>query len=128
MPDTARFYIDLPLENLDEIEELLQDQGVEFDQCNNMVCLPRDNLMDSIFTGREGQEALEKVRHHLQDHKVPHNLPTYFYDMTPWQRRDFLEFVTLHVAWDNDFSPDTMEVSQQQLAALLEQFPAGGPA
>ena len=71
MTDTARFYIDVPLDKLDRVEHILNSEDVPFCTTENMVHLPRENLLDSIFTGADGQYAIDKLNSHHRRRGTP---------------------------------------------------------
>lgn len=120
MPDTARFYIEVDLQDLDRMEQLLNSNGVNFSQLDNMVCLPKQNLLDAIFTGADAQEAIDKINEHLTEDKHTQRLIPPFHSMTPIARRDLLDLITLCADWETDFSPSLIEIRQDSLDTFLQ--------
>ena len=121
MPAQARFYVDIPFEQLDQVEQFLNSNNVPFCQIENMVHLPRENLQEGIFTGADAEDAIQKVNEHLQDQGVTERLPTGFHDLPAEARRDLLELITMRVCWEDDFSPTLLEIQMEALRAFLEK-------
>ena len=123
MTDQARFYIDVPFSSLDQIEVLLNSNGVQFSPVENMVALPKANLLDGIFTGAEAQEAVDKINEYLEGEDRAERLPAGFHNLSPETRHDLLEFITFHVDWENDFSVSLLEVNEGELTKFLQNHP-----
>ena len=121
MPAQARFYVDIPFEQLDQVEQFLNSNNVRFCQIENMVHLPSENLLDSIFTGADAEDAIQKVNEHLQDQAMTERLPTEFHSLPPEARRDLLELITMRVCWQSNFSPTLLEIQMDALKVFLEK-------
>ena len=123
MPEQARYYIDVTLTDVDQVEQLLTHAGVKFCPIENMVHIPRENMLETIFTGTDGQYLLEAINTHLEEEDLPERLPTEFHEMPPAARRDLLELATLHISWHSDFAPTPIELSMTQLQKFLDNHP-----
>ena len=121
MPAQARFYVDIPFEQLDQVEQFLNSSSIPFCQIENMVHLPSENLLDSIFTSADAEDAIQKVNEHLQDQGMTERLPTEFHSLPAEARRDLLELITMRVCWHSDFSPTLLEIQMDALKAFLEK-------
>ncbi len=120
---TARYYVDIPLRDIERVEQTLTGMGMGFCQFENMVHLPRANLLEGIFSGADGDHALEKINEHLRDSgKRP--IPREFFEMTHRTRRDFLELATMHTEWKPEYAPELIYIEPGRLAKFMEEhFP-----
>ena len=129
MPEeTARFYIDVPLPQLDLVDQLLNKAGVQFCPIENMVCLPKENLLDGIFTGADAGYAIEQLNEKLYDIDDPEHINLEFFQMNPETRRDFLNMVTLDMSWESDYEPTLLELEPSVVTRFLQQHPETGTA
>ena len=123
MTDTARFYIDVPLDKLDRVEHILNSEDVPFCTTENMVHLPRENLLDSIFTGADGQYAIDKLNSHHAAEGRHERITIEFWQMSPKTRRDLLEFVTMNMDWESEHEPDIAYLDPGRFVEFLQQHP-----
>lgn len=106
MTQKARFHIEVPLDKLSLVETVLQGMDISFDPKESMFHLPAENLMWSVFTGKDGQFAVDRLNEHLQTLPGPtaRVLQAFPY-MTPEARRDLLELATQDIQWSTDEPP-----------------------
>ena len=123
MPEQARFYVDVPLDNIDQTEDLLNAQGIQFCTIENMLHMPSDHLLDGIFTGSDGGYAQEKLNAYLEEQHHPERIRLPFYNMTPKARRDFLELVTIHASWQSEWEPDILEMDTAHVDDFIASHP-----
>ena len=124
--DTARFYIDVPLPKLDLVDQLLNKAGVQFCPIENMVCLPKENLLDGIFTGADADYAIKQLNEKLLDIDDPQRITSEFFQMDAETRRDFLKMVTLDMSWESDYEPTLLELEPSVVTRFLQQHPETG--
>ena len=120
---TARYSVDIPLRDIERVEKTLTGMGIGFCPFENMIHLPRENLLEGIFTGADGDHALEKINEHLRDSgKRP--IPKEFFEMAHQTRRDFLELATMHTEWKLEYEPELIDIDPRRLAKFMEEhFP-----
>ena len=127
MPGQARFYIDVPTGQVNLLEQTLLSIGIPFCPFNNMVHLPRENLLDSIFTGREGQYAIDKVNEKLEQLGRPERLEQQFHQMDHDTRRDLLETVTMRMEWQSEHDPGVTGLEPDVIEKFLQDHPNPPP-
>ena len=123
MPKQARFYIDVPTGQVDLLEQTLLSAGLQFCPFDNMVHLPRENLLDSIFTGKEGQYAIDKVNEKLEELDRPERINLEFHQMTPETRWDLLAFVTMEMDWESEYQPEIQSLDPDRVTQFLSEHP-----
>ena len=114
MSETARFYLDVPLEQIDRLEEILDREGIEFCPVGNMLHLPRENLLDGVFTGADAEYGLRKLNEFLQEH----GLDPVGGEFGGWpheKRRDMLELLTMHADWTSEHEPELLDISREKV-------------
>ena len=126
MTETARYHFKAPMDDMARVSQALLGLGVEFCPTLNMVCLPRENLLDSIFTGADGEYGLEKLNRLLEE-QGEREVPGEFCEMPPETRRDLLDLLTLHMDWEPESRPEPLYVSREWLQEFMNRhFPQGG--
>ena len=120
MTQTARFYIDVPIDNLEQAEQALQDMGINLTTTDHMLHLPDENILYHIFTGEDAQYALGRVKKHMLDHGYAERITQKFHRMTVETRRDFLELATVSITWNTDFPPDIESVESNAIETFLD--------
>ena len=123
MPKQARFYIDAPTGQVDLLEQTLLSIGIPFCPFDNMVHLPRENLLDSIFTGKEGQYAIDKVNEKLEELDLPERINLEFHQMTTETRWDLLAFVTMEIDWESEYQPEIQSLDPDRVTQFLSEHP-----
>ena len=123
MPGQARFYIDVPLELLENTEQVLNSLGVQFCSIENMVPLHNELILDGIFTGAEGGYARRKINNKLRDQGHPRLINQQFYRMQPEARYAFLLMATLDMCWNSEYKPDILELSTAKVDEFLDKYP-----
>ena len=124
MTEKARFHIEVPLEDMTLTQAVLEGLGIELDLVDNMIHLPQDNLLYSVFTGANGQYAVDQINEHLQEDEDNPGLITHqFTEMSPATRQDLLELATLHIEWSTDYHPHIEGLDSNALSAFLEDHP-----
>ena len=127
----ARFYIEIPHERIDRTEATLRAMGLDFSSLHNMVCLPQENLLDSIFSGSEGQYAIENINAAMADQEEPGRIHQEFDQMDHSTRWDLLALATLHTSWEKDLNPEVLELEPERVRDFLAKHPnpdgPGGP-
>ena len=123
MPKQARFYIDVPTGQVDLLEQTLLSIGIQFCPFDNMVHLPRENLLDSIFTGKEGQYAIDKVNEKLEELDRPERINLEFHQMTTETRWDLLAFVTMEIDWESEYQPEIQSLDPGRVTQFLSEHP-----
>ena len=122
--DKASFHIEVPMDKLHLAKTVLQAIDVDLDLEEDMFHLPQDNIMWSIFTGRNGQYAIDAINKHIQqDPQNPGPITQAFDNMSPETRRDILELATLHIEWSTDYHPVVDGMDRNVLEQLLEDHP-----
>ena len=128
MTETARYHFEAPMDDMARVSRALLGLGVEFCPIENMVCLPRENLLDSIFTGADGEYGLEKLNQFLEE-QGERAVPGEFCEMSHETRRDLLALLTLHMDWEPETRPELLEVSWERLQEFMDRhFPQNGDA
>lgn len=88
---------------------------IPFDPQETMVHIPKENLLDKLFTGADAEDALTNINTFLAEESKP-TIPKTFTQMGPQQRQDFLELINLHTHWLNDYPYlEVGEIDQKQL-------------
>ena len=123
MSDTPRFYIEVPADQVDATAQLLANAGVTFSPLANMVCLPKENLLDSIFTGGEGQYAIDKINETLSNEGHHEQLLLPFAEMDHHTRWSLLRLATLHISWERDYNPEIIDLDPQKVRDFLHHHP-----
>lgn len=123
MPDTASFHIKVPLDKLLITRTVLEGMGIALDPVQSMLHLPDNSLQYSIFTGLDGQYAVNRINQHLQEEGSPHRIDRQFTRMSPPARRDLLELATANICWTTDEPPNIESVDDEALQAFLGQHP-----
>ena len=118
----ATFHIDLPMDDLDLVRRTLGTIGVDLDPISDMLHLPQENLLYSVFTGRDGQYAVNRLNEYLKQEDRPKRIPD-FDHMSPETRRELLELATLHVEWTSDYEPGIDGLDSNALQSFLEGNP-----
>ena len=122
MTNKALFHINVPLDDLRTAQQMLSTLDIDLDPVTNMLHLPQDNLLYSIFTGRDGQYAVDQLNDYLCETDRPKRIP-HFNTMPPETRRELLEFATLHVEWTSDCEPNIGDLDSNALQKFLETIP-----
>ena len=121
MTEKARFHIEVPLEDLELARVTLKQIGIDFNPLDDMLHLPQDNLLYSVFTGTNGQYAVDKINEHLQqDDSTQARVNQDFNNMSPETRRDLLELATLHIEWTSDYNPQIGGLDSNALQDFLD--------
>ncbi len=120
MAEVIRYIIDLEPEQVETAAELLTGAGVRFDAVENMIAMPRDNVEESIFTGRDGEWVQERTNEYLNEAGALHRLVQPFHEMSPLTRRDLLTLATLHCDWHRN---EIQEIDPQEWQTFQEKHP-----
>ena len=99
MAGVIRYIIDMDEDQVRTATGLLNGAGIGFDPTENMIAMPRNNLEESIFTGRDGEYAREGINELLQETNEMHRINQPFHDMRLTAQRDLLTLATLHCEW-----------------------------
>ena len=124
----ARFYIEFPTDKVDVLEQALLSIGAQFCPIENMVCLPKENLLDSIFTGQDGQYAIDKINAKLEELGRPERINLEFHQMDPETRWDLLVFTTMDVDWESEYQPEILHLDPAPVSNFLSNHPEAAEA
>ena len=101
----------------------LRNANIEFDQVNDMVAFPQENLLDGIFTGRDLHVLRNGVNEFLEREGMPYRMYEEPDSLPAVTRMALLNFFTLHAWWTKEYDPKLQEVQTAQLNELREQHP-----
>ena len=119
MTEIIRYIIDLEPEEVEKTAELLTDAGVRFDPVGNMIAMPRDNVEENIFTGRDGEWLPQIINVYLSDTGNPGGVMP-FNEMTLLAKRDLLMLATLHCDW---YEKEIREMDQKAWKTFQKRHP-----
>ena len=119
MAERAKFVIELDLDKLEEMASIFEQMDVEFDAVDSMICLPKDQVREAIFTGADMEEILTTANAYLEETGDSYQLLEEFWQLTPATRRDVMELLALSSDWDdgkflNNINPQAWETFRTQ--------------
>ena len=120
LEDLVEHCIDLEPGQVETVAELLTDMGIRFDPVENMIAMPRDNVEEKIFTGRDGEWVQERINERLEETVNPHRVTQPFHEMTLPAKRDLLMLATIHCDWHKN---EIQEMNQREWEIFREQHP-----
>ena len=120
MAEVIRYIIDLEPGQVETAAKLLTGMGIRFDAVENMIAMPRDNIEEKIFTGRDGEWVQERINQRLEETDNPHHITQPFHEMTLTAQRDLLILATLHCDWQKN---EIQSTDQMEWQIFREQHP-----
>lgn len=125
MTGYARFFIDVPIDNIDFIEYDLENAGISgFSLIENMIHIPQNSIQNGIFTGYDGQYIVHAINRYLNRMNMKLQVPNDFRAMTPRARRDLLELATAHAKWSTGYGPSVLSIDTQTLLVFIAKHPS----
>ena len=118
MTETASFYITVPLDRLDAVRQALRQTGIDLDPVRDMLHIPGDSVIYSLFTGADGQYAADRMNEYLNQSTESRRIGE-FSGLSDTARRDLLELATVDTCWTSDDRPAIDEISYEALQAFL---------
>lgn len=123
MPRQAGFYIEVPTDRVDLLEQTLLSIGVPFSPFENMIHFPKENRLESIFTGEDGQYTIDKVNQKMEEFGRPERIGREFHEMDHDTRSDLLETVTMQMEWQSEYEPDIIHLEPHIIENFLLRHP-----
>ena len=119
MTQTAGFHVRIPLDRLEKARAALERTGITLDPVGDMLHLPADNVLYSVFTGADGPFVTERLNRVLQENGDTRRVPD-FNTLSTEQRSELLELATTRTVWNTDDRPGVEEIDDDALTAFFE--------
>ena len=122
MPE-LKYVVTIPEDRESDLSRALHEAGIEFDPVRDMVALPKEHLLDGIFTGRDLGMMRGAVNDHLQRQAAPYRLCREPDSLPAVVRMALLNCFTMHGDWTSEYSPTLRSISGEKLAELRAKYP-----
>ena len=126
MTQTAGFHVRIPLDRLEDARTALKETGIALDPVDDMLHLPADNVLYSVFTGADGHFVSERLNRHFRETGDTRRVPD-FNTLSAEQRSDLLELATTRTVWNTDDRPGVEEIDDDALTAFFQTLGKNSP-
>ena len=123
MTSRVQFLITADSDKVDRLANLLKQNGFELDPIDHMISMPSENILEGIFMGGDFSEVIDPLNEHLDENDINYAVRG---DFTQWPtetRMDFLNFVTFHCEWNNDYNLAIRSVSEEHFTNFRQSHP-----
>ena len=123
MTSSVKFLITTDSDQVDQLASLLKQNGFELDPVDHMISMPSENMLDGIFMGTDFPDVIGPLNEHLNENDINYAVRENFNEWPPETRMSFLNFVTFHCEWNNDYNLAIRSVSEADFAKFRTSHP-----
>ena len=126
MTDSARFHIEIPLEQLDQAQETLGTINIKLDPVSDMIfVLDRsvNTIFNPTFIGAWSQYIINRINELLERQESPKRLNQAFPDMPAQTRMNLLTMASVELLWSPSTEPDIDNCDHEALEYFIQTHP-----
>ena len=116
------YAIEVPQENVEQIQILLQQHNIPFDPRRNIMASNDAFRADSTLFGNEAKEALESINAYLEEKEIPERARTDHEEWSPTRLQEFLQFAVDNFNWaDGKVEYAWWDASDEEWTGIVSQ-------
>ena len=96
MATPVQFLITTESDKVDQLADLLEQNGFDLDPVDHMISMPSDNVLEGIFMGGDVSQFVRPFNEHLDKNEINYAVRENSPEWTPETRMGFLYLLTFH--------------------------------
>ena len=121
MTTPVQFLITTESDKVDQLADLLKQNGFDLDPVDHMISMPSDNVLEGIFMGGDVSKFIGPFNEHLDKNEINYAVREDFPEWTPETRMGFLYFLTFHCTWNDDYQ--LVSTSEDEFTKFRKSHP-----
>ena len=117
----VQFLITTESDKVDQLANLLNQNGFDLDPVDHMISMPSENVLECIFMGKDVSEFIGPFNEQLDKNEINYAVREDFPEWPPETRMDFLYFLTFHCAWNDEYK--LVSTNQDEFTKFRKSHP-----
>ena len=123
MTTPVKFLITADSDKVGQLADLLKHNGFDLDPVGQMISMTAENILEGIFMGGDFEEVIGPLNERLDENDINYAVRKDFDQWPPETRMGFLNFVTFHCQWNNDYHLEISCVNEAEFTNFRQSHP-----